>query len=75
MRCQANRQVDNLSFVIWTSRVEGSGCRRFLSAVCGEYARKFVGGATFALVTASSPVDCKSCRCRLNTDPLAPSEF
>jgi len=45
MRCQANRQVDNLFFVIWTSRVEGSGCRRFLSAVCGEYARKFVGGS------------------------------
>ena len=38
----------------------GYGCRRLTSAVCGEYARKFVGGSALALVTGSQSVVCKS---------------
>jgi hypothetical protein len=36
------------------------GCRRLTSAVCWEYARKFVGGQALVLVTGSQSVVCKS---------------
>jgi hypothetical protein len=38
----------------------GYGCRRFTSAVCGECARKFVGGQAMSLVTGLQSVVCKS---------------
>ena len=38
----------------------GYGCRRLTSAVCWEYARKFVGGQALVLVTGSQSVVCKS---------------
>ena len=38
----------------------GYGCRRLTSAVCWEYARKFVGGQALSLVTGLQPVVCKS---------------
>src|SRR5664279_4042844 len=38
----------------------GYGCRRLTSAVCGEYARKFVGGSALVLVTGVRSVVCKS---------------
>jgi hypothetical protein len=37
-----------------------SGCGRLRSAVRTEYARKLSGGQAFLLVTALSPMDCKS---------------
>jgi hypothetical protein len=43
-----------------TSRIWTSGCGRLRPAVCGEYARKFSGEQAFLLVTALSPMDCKS---------------
>ena len=37
-----------------------SGCSRWSSAVCGEYARKLSAGSAFPLVTGLVPVVCKS---------------
>src|SRR5665648_336272 len=37
-----------------------TGCSRWSSAVCGEYARKLSGGSAFPLVTGLVPVVCKS---------------
>ena len=36
------------------------GCGRLWSGICGEYARKLFGGQAFSLVTALSPMVCKS---------------
>src|SRR5450631_3677353 len=38
----------------------GYGCRRLTSAVCWEYARKFVRGQALSQVTGSQSVVCKS---------------
>jgi len=39
---------------------EVSGWPRLTSDICGEYARKLSGVQAFLLVTALSPMDCKS---------------